>query len=1087
MEFGPMKPGFPRDPEILNDRAVDLMTRYRQRRRIADLENAVGHFRAALAVSPVYAADARSGIFGNLSAALRELYERTRNAELLAEAEAVGRESLKPHGSADPMRLIKLGTLAAVLHTRYEIDSEPDILEEEIGLLEEAVRLARPDHPYLGGYLSNLTHALYTRLSGPLGPDADPDAPSARLVEHAREAVPLLPPDDRGRAHAVLAMALRTRAEVTNELVFLWEAADQARAAVAETPPGHVARAGVLSNSAAVLRALQEHTGNLGPLHEAVALLREAARSSQPDEHNRAIYLSNLANALRDLSSVTGQTAPLADAMQALQEAVALCEPGGIRRGSILSTLVQVSLDLAERAGDPGLLAVAESAARAAVDSTPEGHREEGLRLSNLAHVLTLRGRRAEDEPGAEALLRAAAETARRAVGARGEPAARAKATTNLAAVLQELGERTGNLSTLREAVEAARAAHAELATAPGHPFALQCQANLAPVYWALGRFASDDERLTAFTESLRIHRAVADSVEAPSSLRIRCHRAAAAVLRTFPGGPRPTEALEAIEAAVELLPQTVVADLPRADREFAAGRLAGLAAQAAAVAVAAGRPERAVELAEYSRGLLVAEALDARGGHFARARRTPEARESVERLEALDRRLAVFEQHADLAVGQVEPERVGRGELSRTEAETATRRELQAERALLVRAIRGIEGLEGFLSPPDFASLAEAAEGGYLVYVYADTERCDALAVSSGPDPAVRVIPLSDATPDALAACAQAVNDGLASARDPESGRAAVDAAENAVLEQLAWTWDVIAEPILNSLGLAGAPQGAAPRIWWCPIGIASQLPLHAAGHHAAGADRSVFDRVAASYVPSARALLNARSVGADAATAEDPGGANGASRANGDRPGPLVVSVPEIEGSGFARLEGAEAEAEMIERLCENAQVLETPSRKAVLRALSAHRVAHFACHGEGDAVDPGRGRLILPDHDTAPLTVGEISRLTLRDAELAYLSACETTVTSLRLADESVHMTAAFHLAGYRRVVGTLWVANDAIAYDIAELFYERITAGGREAPDVTASAHALREALLEVRERLDHRRTPSLWAGYVHYGA
>lgn len=1083
-----MKAGFPQDPEILNDRAVDLMRRYQQQRRIADLENAVGRFRAALAVSPMHAADARSRILGNLGGALRELYERTRSPEVLAEAEAVGRQALKPHDPADPLRLVKLGTLAAVLHTRYEVDSETSILEEEIELLEEAVRLARPRHPYLGGYLSNLTNALHARLSAPLGGDADPDALSARLVEHAREALTVLPPEDRGRAHAVLAMALRDRAEVTNELVFLWEAADQARSAVAETPSGHVARAGVLSNSAAVLRALQEHTGNPKPLLEAVALLRETVRSSQPAEHNRVVYLSNLANALRDLSSATGQTAPLADAMQALQEAVRLCEPGGIRRGPVLSTLVQVSLDLAERTEDPGLLAVAENAAQAAVDSTPEGHRDQGLRLSNLAHVLAVSGRHAGDERRAEALLQAAADTARRAVGARGEPAARARATTNLAAVLQELGERTGNLATLREAVETARAAHAELRTAPGHPFALHCQANLAAAYWALGRLASDDERLTAFAEALRIHRVVADATEAPSSLRIRCHRAAAVLLRTFPGGPRPAEALEAIEAAVELLPQAVVSDLPRADREFAAGRLAGLAAQAAAVAVAAGRPERAVELAEYSRGLLVAEALDARGGHFARARRAPEARENVERLEALDRRMAAFEQQADLAVGQIEPERVERGEPSRAEAETATRSEFQAERALLVRAIRGIEGLEGFLSPPDFASLAEAAEGGHLVYVYADAERCDALALSAGPGPKVRVIPLPGATPDALADCAQAVNDGLAAARDPSSGRSAVDAAEDAVLEQLAWTWDAVAEPVLNGLGFVGAPRDAAPRIWWCPIGIVSQLPLHAAGHHAAGADRSVFDRVVASYVPSARALLDARSGPADAAAAvaEKSNGANGVHGAHDDRPGPLVVSVPEVDGSGFARLEGAAAEAELIERLCRNAHVLREPRRKAVLQALSAHRVAHFACHGEGDAVDPGRGRLILPDHDTEPLTVGEISRLTLRDAELAYLSACETTVTSLRLADESVHMTAAFHLAGYRRVVGTLWTADDSIAYDIAELFYERITAGGREAPDTGASAHALREALLEIRGRLRYR-TPSLWAGYVHYGA
>jgi len=99
-------------------------------------------------------------------------------------------------------------------------------------------------------------------------------------------------------------------------------------------------------------------------------------------------------------------------------------------------------------------------------------------------------------------------------------------------------------------------------------------------------------------------------------------------------------------------------------------------------------------------------------------------------------------------------------------------------------------------------------------------------------------------------------------------------------------------------------------------------------------------------------------------------------------------------------------------------------------VLDALLTHRVAHFACHGHVDWTDPARSSLILTDHATTPLTLADIITLNL-DADLAYLSACDTAVTAPRLADESLHITAAFHLAGYRNVIGTLWPINDQAA--------------------------------------------------------
>jgi hypothetical protein len=514
-----------------------------------------------------------------------------------------------------------------------------------------------------------------------------------------------------------------------------------------------------------------------------------------------------------------------------------------------------------------------------------------------------------------------------------------------------------------------------------------------------------------------------------------------------------------------------VATHLPRRDREYLSGQLAGLPAHAAAVAVAAGRPERAVELVEHSRGLLVAEALDARGSHYARARGVPEAQAHVEQLEQLQVRIEAFERRAELALGRAEPDRVAEGAPSQVETEAASRLDLLARRASLIEAVRRVPGLEDFLSPPRVATLLGAAEAGHFVYVYADEKRGDALAITSGPagsSPVVRLIPLPGVDAETLTQHIQALQDAVADARAAPSA-AAQDAAEQEILAQLAWAWDTVAEPVLRDLGIVGtSPDDQVPRLWWCPVGVFAFFPLHAAGHHAAGEDRSVLDRVIPSYAPSARALLNAMSA--------QPGAANQGTSL-------VVVSAPTV--AGYPELHGAAAEAQMIVDLCPGARTLKNPDSKTVLAALPAHRIAHFACHGEGHLSDPGRGRLILPDHDAAPLTVAEINRLALRDADLAYLSACHTTVTILRLADESVHLTGAFHLAGYRGVVGTLWAADDEVAYDIAEHFYNQVISRETAAADTGAAASALRDAVLAIREAQRYS-TPTLWAGYIHHG-
>src|ERR1039457_2389190 len=116
---------------------------------------------------------------------------------------------------------------------------------------------------------------------------------------------------------------------------------------------------------------------------------------------------------------------------------------------------------------------------------------------------------------------------------------------------------------------------------------------------------------METLSEARRVLACAAGSATAPVSTRVGAGRAQARA-ETLAGDDQ--SALAAMEAAVGLLPRIASQELRRQDREYRLGEVAGISAQAAATALSAGRPGRAVELLEQARGLLLAEITDTRG-----------------------------------------------------------------------------------------------------------------------------------------------------------------------------------------------------------------------------------------------------------------------------------------------------------------------------------------------------------------------------------------------------------------------------------------------------------------------------------------
>jgi CHAT domain-containing protein len=160
-----------------------------------------------------------------------------------------------------------------------------------------------------------------------------------------------------------------------------------------------------------------------------------------------------------------------------------------------------------------------------------------------------------------------------------------------------------------------------------------------------------------------------------------------------------------------------------------------------------------------------------------------------------------------------------------------------------------------------------------------------------------------------------------------------------------------------------------------------------------------------------------------------------------------------------------------------------LDRPKRNDVLPLLATSSMAHFACHGTADNTDPSLSQLKLRDWKTAPLDVRALLRSPLKKLQFVYLSACETAaIKALKLREESIHLSAAFQMAGVPYTVATLWNIEDNLSVEIANDFYLSLIED-REEIDFGRSAKALHSAVLKARKRgVD----VLLWGAFIHAG-
>jgi CHAT domain-containing protein/tetratricopeptide (TPR) repeat protein len=383
----------------------------------------------------------------------------------------------------------------------------------------------------------------------------------------------------------------------------------------------------------------------------------------------------------------------------------------------------------------------------------------------------------------------------------------------------------------------------------------------------------------------------------------------------------------------------------------------------------------------------------------------------------------------------------------------------LVEERDALISQIQGRPGSEGILSTPSFATLRSAASHGPVIIINHCEWRSDIIIIFH------KSLPCSIPTAANFYARANQLRDELAEARKHGLDSSEYQDALHSVLKGL---YELVGEPVIKRLRVLGVPEQS--RIWWCPTSVFCSLPLHAMGPIPSSGNTSeqyFSDLYIPSYTPSLSALIDSHE----------------ASPRMLDKPSLLLVARPDDS------LPGVNGEIRVIRALKSRVAVTDLVSSKAtptsVVESLRGSLFAHFACHGELEAGKPFEASFKL--HGGSRLTLLEIVRSRLPDAEFAFLSCCHTAeITEKSIADEALHLTAAMQYCGFRSVVGTMWEMADTDGRDLAKSFYESLfSSKDAGVPYYKRSAHALRDATRKLRRK--RGITLERWVNFVHYGA
>ncbi|VDB91776.1 unnamed protein product [Peniophora sp. CBMAI 1063] len=1019
-------------PERLRNLAISLHTRYERLGELKDLEDAIATKRLVLDLTPEDHSE-RPERLRNLAISQKTRFLRLGDLRDLENAIAAHRLVLDLTPEDHAKRPERLRSLAISLHTRYERLGELKDLENTITTERLVLDLTPEDHSERPERLRGLAISLKTRFErlGELKNLEDAIA-AHRLV------LDLTPENhsERPRRLRALAISLHTRYKRLGELGDLEDAIAAHRLVLDLTPENHSERPERLRSLAISLHTRYGRLGELKDLENTIATERLVLDLTPEDHSERPERLGGLAISLHTRYERLGGLKDLEDTIATNRLVLDLTPEDHSRRPKRLRSLAISLHTRYKRLGELKDLEDAIVAHRLVLDLTPEDHAKRAERLRDLAISLKTR--------------------------------------------FERLGE-------LKDVEDAIAANELVLGLTPeGH---LDSVKRLYDTGLALKlRFIRMQSKVNFDSALVYFMKATSLSL-GPPSIRLDSALECISLLSEYPEFGSTESLLDAHAHIIRIFPEIVWLGHGIDRRLEESARLGNMVNAAVAAFIESRSRYQAIEWMEIGRSLVWSQLLSLREPLDALKEKHPRLAADLEKV-SLELQHSTNESRStsrnphgsdsqmhDAANALHSINNAIWTNITAVTAED-NHRALAIQYDDLLKEVRRKDGFQNFLRSPSLISRMSDIEGldGPVVFINVHTA-CDALALS--PTGSVRHVPLPGLTVDGARNLRSAWGKVLQSrtVRGVISVDGLLSLGRANIFEIVLWKiWTWIVRPVLQALNFMDRPsEGHLPHITWCPTGPVTQLPLHAAGvydpTHPTRSQRA-FDYVVSTYTPSLSALLRSRK---DLSTASN------------DEPKVLVVAQPETPY--HTSLPHTRHEHERLGAVLSGSEptalIGADGTVERTVTEMRSHSWVHFACHGYQRAKDPLQSAFALDD---GPLTLLKLMGTTAKDAELAFLSACQTAVGDENNPEESMHLAAGMLAVGFKGVVATMWSIEDRDAPIIVEAYYKKLLElrrTGAVAKGCTSAAYALHEAARVLREHVGERNFVR-WAPFVHFG-
>jgi hypothetical protein len=997
--------------------SIALRLRYRARQDAGDLDTAIATMEAVLHDAPPDSPELGTyvNLAGQLGADRRDATEAMEDAD-----------------PADGRSDIAVLVLLAVGQVRlFQDTGGAEYLDSAVSLLREVLAGTDSDHPDWVLALGNLANALRMRYAATGARDDIDEA--VRLVA---EAMTTLPTDHEKRAGVILngARVYMDRFTQTSRVADIEEAIRLARLATGVGDARARARSHTALASCLIIR--YETLGAVQDLQEAVRTQQTALESWPAGDKRPVDVLAVYSTALRMRYEAEGAFADLQQAVARGREALAAIadqSAGPLLLHDVRTSLALALMRLDQRQRSTTHASQVIDLLRADADAMQKHGNLAAMSWGNLASAYLARN----EYGGDPADLDAAVEANERALAVVVDTNAELPYFLNRQCIMLIRRYQARNEATdLDAAIAAGR--RAVTATVLDRPSAGNSHYLLGSALSLRAERAGGDDDATEAFDQLT---AMIELPHTPAWIRSAGAQALGELAARL---GRWRDAADAYALAIRLVEQTIGYGVSQQDREYELGRNHDLASDAAACALRADGVRSAVEVWDSARAALIAQILRTRDAELDRLER--------QHPELARRLLGLYRLLEDADSGP-----------ARTSIQTAAQ---TAQRiAEVVDEIRRQPGLQDFQRGLRLADLERlSSDSQPVVVVTVSRIACHAFVITGT---APRHLDLAILT---AADVADRVLD-LLRAIEAAKGEGSRTPLDRALQEILEWLGETVVAPVFRDLTKHGTFASPNPALTWCVSGLLGLLPVQAALVPAGpGSDELVpaFTRASFNFTPNLQTALRTR---------RDSGFSRDWDTRRDD-----ILSVAVPAAPGHDPLPGAHREAQLL-RDAFGTRVVELADQKAtraaVLALLPDRPFVHFACHSVTDPLSPADSTLVLHDFDRNRLTIRDIIRRNLPRGDLAYLSACSTANAGVAMSDQAMHLASAFHVAGYRAAIGTLWPIEDSVAVFMARAIYRAVARAG-----LSAAGPALRQACIDVHKRYPDRS--SVWAGYVYYG-